>query len=109
MERPSAKTQIAIPELRNSELVTLCAALTKFPRAHPFDDERGVGLEEYIILMPAHVNIVFLSAMIPNDIEIVSLISRAKGRLSSCSATRRGRCRSCTRSRPRTRFSRSSR
>ena len=44
------------------------------------DQERGVVWEESIILMPPHINMVFLSATIPNDMEIASWIGRTKRR-----------------------------
>lgn len=44
------------------------------------DEERGVVWEESIILMPPHINMVFLSATIPNDTEIAAWIGRTKNR-----------------------------
>lgn len=42
------------------------------------DDERGVVWEESIILMPPKINMVFLSATIPNDTDIARWIGRTK-------------------------------
>lgn len=44
------------------------------------DEERGVVWEESIILMPPHINMVFLSATMPNSEEIASWIARTKER-----------------------------
>jgi len=44
------------------------------------DSERGVVWEESIILMPPHVNMVFLSATIPNSMEIASWIAKTKNK-----------------------------
>ena len=44
------------------------------------DDERGVVWEESIIMMPPHITMVFLSATIPNDLEIASWIARTKNK-----------------------------
>jgi antiviral helicase SKI2 len=45
------------------------------------DPERGVVWEESIIMMPPHINMVFLSATAPNDLEIASWIARTKHRI----------------------------
>lgn len=44
------------------------------------DDERGVVWEEIIILLPEHINMVFLSATVPNDKEIATWIAKTKMR-----------------------------
>lgn len=44
------------------------------------DEERGVVWEESIILMPPHINMVFLSATMPNCEEVASWIARTKER-----------------------------
>ncbi|KAK8871347.1 hypothetical protein M9Y10_007068 [Tritrichomonas musculus] len=44
------------------------------------NEERGVVWEESIILMPPDINMVFLSATIPNYLELASWISRTKER-----------------------------
>jgi antiviral helicase SKI2 len=42
------------------------------------DSERGVVWEEVIIMLPAHVNMIFLSATTPNTIEFSNWIGRTK-------------------------------
>jgi antiviral helicase SKI2 len=44
------------------------------------DPERGVVWEESIIMMPPHINMVFLSATAPNDMEIASWIAHTRRR-----------------------------
>lgn len=44
------------------------------------DSERGVVWEEVLILLPSHVNIVMLSATVPNTIEFATWVGRTKGR-----------------------------
>ena len=44
------------------------------------DNERGVVWEECIILMPHNINMVFLSATVPNAAEIANWIACAKGK-----------------------------
>ena len=52
-----------------------------FDECHYISDvERGVVWEESIILMPPHINMVFLSATMPNCNEIASWIARTKHR-----------------------------
>ena len=45
------------------------------------DSDRGVVWEESIILMPYHINMVFLSATVPNAKEIADWIGRTKQRM----------------------------
>lgn len=50
-----------------------------FDECHYISDvERGVVWEESIILMPDHINMVFLSATVPNSLEIARWIGRTK-------------------------------
>jgi len=44
------------------------------------DSERGVVWEEVLILLPQHVNIVMLSATVPNTSEFATWVGRTKGR-----------------------------
>lgn len=44
------------------------------------DEERGVVWEESIMLMPDHINMVFLSATVPNDEQVATWIARTKRR-----------------------------
>ena len=44
------------------------------------DPERGVVWEEVLILLPAHVNIIMLSATVPNTLEFADWV----GRLVAC-------------------------
>lgn len=44
------------------------------------DSERGVVWEEVLILLPSHVNIVMLSATVPNTSEFATWVGRTKGR-----------------------------
>ena len=44
------------------------------------DSERGVVWEEVLILLPSHVNIVMLSATVPNTVEFATWVGRTKGR-----------------------------
>lgn len=45
------------------------------------NDERGVVWEECISLLPYHINMVFLSATVPNSMEISDWIGRTKQRI----------------------------
>ncbi|KAJ4849927.1 Antiviral helicase ski2 [Turnera subulata] len=50
-----------------------------FDEVHYVNDvERGVVWEEVIIMLPKHVNIVLLSATVPNTVEFADWISRTK-------------------------------
>ncbi|XP_077238807.1 RNA helicase, ATP-dependent, SK12/DOB1 protein isoform X2 [Tasmannia lanceolata] len=50
-----------------------------FDEVHYVNDvERGVVWEEVIIMLPRHVNIVLLSATVPNTVEFADWISRTK-------------------------------
>jgi superfamily II DNA/RNA helicase len=52
-----------------------------FDEIHYINDlERGVVWEEVIIMLPEHVNVVFLSATIPNALEFSEWIGRTKQR-----------------------------
>ena len=42
------------------------------------DAERGVVWEEVIIMLPAHVNLILLSATVPNVIEFAGWVGRTK-------------------------------
>lgn len=42
------------------------------------DAERGVVWEEVIIMLPAHVNLVLLSATVPNVMEFADWVGRTK-------------------------------
>ncbi|EFX70704.1 hypothetical protein DAPPUDRAFT_256821 [Daphnia pulex] len=44
------------------------------------DSERGVVWDEVLILLPSHVNIVMLSATVPNTSEFATWVGRTKGR-----------------------------
>ena len=50
------------------------------PQKCCLDLERGVVWEEVIIMLPAHVSMVFLSATTPNTVEFSSWIGRTKKR-----------------------------
>lgn len=50
-----------------------------FDEVHYINDlERGVVWEEVIIMLPAHVNIILLSATVPNTFEFADWIGRTK-------------------------------
>lgn len=50
-----------------------------FDEVHYVNDmERGVVWEEVIIMLPAHVNFVFLSATVPNVVEFADWVGRTK-------------------------------
>ena len=52
-----------------------------FDEVHYINDrERGVVWEEVIILLPEHVNIIMLSATVPNTIEFADWVGRTKKR-----------------------------
>ncbi|KXS15244.1 antiviral helicase [Gonapodya prolifera JEL478] len=52
-----------------------------FDECHYLNDaERGVVWEEVIIMLPAHVNIILLSATVPNAREFADWVGRTKGR-----------------------------
>ena len=52
-----------------------------FDEVHYINDrERGVVWEEVIILLPDHVNIIMLSATVPNTIEFADWVGRTKKR-----------------------------
>jgi Lhr-like helicase len=58
-----------------------------FDEVHYINDvDRGVVWEEVIVLLPAHVNLIFLSATVPNTIEFAGLLI-----LSVLSSFERGR------------------
>ena len=42
------------------------------------DAERGVVWEEVIIMLPAHVNLILLSATVPNVMEFAGWVGRTK-------------------------------
>src|SRR4051812_30317357 len=42
------------------------------------DSERGVVWEEVIIMLPEHVNLIFLSATVPNRLEFAEWVGRTK-------------------------------
>ena len=44
------------------------------------DSERGVVWEEVIIMLPDHINMIFLSATTPNTLEFSEWIGRTKKR-----------------------------
>ena len=48
------------------------------------DAERGVVWEEVIIMLPDHVNIVLLSATVPNTLEFASWVGRTKKKNILC-------------------------
>ena len=45
------------------------------------DDERGIVYEEVIIMLPPHVNIVMLSATVPNKVEFADWVGRTRDRI----------------------------
>jgi antiviral helicase SKI2 len=45
------------------------------------DDERGIVYEEVIIMLPPHVNIVMLSATIPNKAEFADWVGRTRQKI----------------------------
>lgn len=45
------------------------------------DDERGIVYEEVIIMLPPHVNIVMLSATVPNKDEFADWVGRTRNRV----------------------------
>lgn len=45
------------------------------------DDERGIVYEEVIIMLPPHVNIVMLSATVPNKVEFADWVGRTRNRV----------------------------
>lgn len=50
-----------------------------FDEVHYVNDaERGVVWEEVIIMLPEHVNIILLSATVPNTMEFASWVGRTK-------------------------------
>lgn len=50
-----------------------------FDEVHYINDaERGVVWEEVIIMLPAHVNIIMLSATVPNTFEFADWVGRTK-------------------------------
>lgn len=53
------------------------------------DDERGIVYEEVIIMLPPHVNIVMLSATVPNKVEFADWVGRTRGRLVRVCGTER--------------------
>lgn len=56
------------------------------------DEERGVVWEESIIMLPPHVNMIFLSATVPNVREFADWVGRTKKKQASaiCSDSPRG-------------------
>lgn len=51
------------------------------------DEERGVVWEESIIMLPPHVNIIMLSATVPNALEFASWVGKTKERKVAVVAT----------------------
>lgn len=50
-----------------------------FDEVHYVNDaERGVVWEEVIIMLPAHINIILLSATVPNTMEFADWVGRTK-------------------------------
>jgi antiviral helicase SKI2 len=57
----------------------ICNPQVIFDEVHYVNDvERGVVWEEVIIMLPAHVNLVLLSATVPNTFEFANWIGRTK-------------------------------
>ena len=53
------------------------------------DAERGVVWEEVIIMLPAHVNLVLLSATVPNVMEFAGWVGRTKRKVIHVTGTSR--------------------
>jgi len=59
-----------------------------FDEVHYINDlERGVVWEEVIIMLPAHVNVILLSATVPNTMEFADWVGYDNNNSSSSSAT----------------------
>jgi hypothetical protein len=64
--------ELGAPEL--CVFIIMCSV-----RIHYINDaERGVVWEEVIIMLPAHVNIILLSATVPNTMEFADWVGRTK-------------------------------